>query len=79
MGIEQGASVEYQEQTWPFPWFSHSAVSPCRGELCWLLEENSLLRSQLGRLQQELSSGQAVLAEKAAQLKDAQASAGGFI
>ncbi|KAI6071556.1 Ninein-like protein isoform X3 [Aix galericulata] len=25
-----------------------------RGDLCWLLEENSLLKSQLGRLQQEL-------------------------
>lgn len=34
--------------------FSHSAVSPRRGDLCWLLEENSLLKSQLGRLQQEL-------------------------
>ncbi|NWR63918.1 NINL protein, partial [Bucorvus abyssinicus] len=53
--------------------FSHSAVSPCRGELCQLLEENSLLRSQLRRLQQELRSGEAVLAERAAQLKDAQA------
>jgi len=39
---------------WAFAWFSHSAVSPCRGKLCRMLEENSLLKSQLGRLQQEL-------------------------
>lgn len=39
---------------WVFAWFSHSAVSPCGGELCQLLKENSLLKSQLGRLQQEL-------------------------
>lgn len=53
MGIEQGASVGCLEQTGLLHSFL-TLLSPCRGELCQLLEENSLLKSQLRIIQQEL-------------------------
>lgn len=52
-GDGAGSQCRMPRSNWAFAWCSHSAVSPCREELCWLLE-NSMLKSQLGRLQQEL-------------------------
>lgn len=61
MGTEKEDCVRCKEQTgllygFFFVWcdFSHFSFSPCRGEQGWLLEENSLLKSQPWRLQEEL-------------------------
>lgn len=53
----KGRLCKMPRANWAFVWFlcdcSHFSLSPTRGEQSWLLEEDSLLKNQPGRLQQE--------------------------